>query len=178
MTIDGAALIGSRDVHRASQCYAMNPATIRLDAEDGGEEPEIAGIDLVGDDGQPVRLGFVPGNEFSDHVCERQNYLWLAHSKLRQAALAPELLLGDLPPAVTGTSRILRGDAVLWEKPFLSGEANMSHTIANFEHHHVPAIAVTGRAELVAIASPNAAVERLRGYADLDAIILCQPPQT
>ena len=25
---------------------------------------------------------------------------------------------------------------VLWEKPFLSGEANMSHSIANLEHHH------------------------------------------
>ena len=24
------------------------------------------------------------GNEFSDHVTERINYLWLAHSKLRQ----------------------------------------------------------------------------------------------
>jgi hypothetical protein len=25
---------------------------------------------------------------------------------------------------------------VIWEKPFLSGEANMSHSIANLEHHH------------------------------------------
>jgi hypothetical protein len=25
---------------------------------------------------------------------------------------------------------------VIWEKPFLSGEANMSHTYANLEHHH------------------------------------------
>ncbi len=24
----------------------------------------------------------------------------------------------------------------MWEKPFLSGEDNMSHTIANLEHHH------------------------------------------
>ncbi|MEO6718069.1 MAG: AraD1 family protein [Novosphingobium sp.] len=105
-------------------------------AEDGGEEPEIAGVYLIGGDGQPVRLGFVLGNEFSDHVVERQNYLWLAHSKLRQAALGPELLLGELPENVTGTSRILRDGAVLWEKGFLSGEANMSHTVANLEHHH------------------------------------------
>ena len=105
-------------------------------AEDGGEEPEIAGVYLVGGDCQPVRLGFVLGNEFSDHVCERQNYLWLAHSKLRQAALGPELRLGDLPASVIGTSRILRDGQVLWEKPFLSGEANMSHTLSNLEHHH------------------------------------------
>jgi hypothetical protein len=25
---------------------------------------------------------------------------------------------------------------VIWEKPFLSGEANMAHSIANLEHHH------------------------------------------
>jgi len=105
-------------------------------AADGGEEPEIAGLYLIGADGAPVRLGFCLANEFSDHVTEQQNYLWLGHSKLRQAALGAELLLGDLPRDVRGMARILRDDAVIWEKPFLSGEANMSHSIANIEHHH------------------------------------------
>lgn len=105
-------------------------------AKDGGEEPELAGIYLIGPDGTPWRLGFCLANEFSDHVTERHNYLWLAHSKLRQAALGPELLVGDLPADVRGTSRIVRDGATLWEKPFLSGEANMSHSIANLEHHH------------------------------------------
>jgi hypothetical protein len=105
-------------------------------ALDGGEEPEIAGIYMIAEDGSPVRLGFALGNEFSDHVTERHNYLWLAHSKLRQAALGPELLLGELPADVRGTSRIVRGGETIWEKPFLSGEANMSHHIANLEHHH------------------------------------------
>lgn len=105
-------------------------------ALDGGEEPEIAGIYLIAPDGAPVRIGFALGNEFSDHVTERGNYLWLAHSKLRAAALGPELLLGELPEDVRGTSRILRDGAVIWEKPFVSGEANMSHSIANLEHHH------------------------------------------
>ena len=105
-------------------------------ALDAGEEPEIAGIYLIDDDGTPVRIGFALGNEFSDHVTERGNYLWLAHSKLRTAALGPELLLGDLPGDVRGTSRILRDGAVLWQKPFLSGEANMSHSIDNLEQHH------------------------------------------
>lgn len=105
-------------------------------ALDAGEEPEIAGIYLIDADGTPVRLGFALANEFSDHVTERGNYLWLAHSKLRQAALGPELLIGDLPADVRGASRIVRGGQTIWEKPFLSGEANMSHTIANLEHHH------------------------------------------
>jgi hypothetical protein len=105
-------------------------------AEDGGEEPEVVGIYLIGPDGTPHRIGWALGNEFSDHVTERVNYLWLAHSKLRVASYGPEILVGDLPADIRGQSRILRGGQVIWEKPFLSGEANMSHTIANLEHHH------------------------------------------
>ena len=96
----------------------------------------MAGIYVIADSGQPFRVGFAVANEFSDHVTERINYLYLAHSKLRPAALGPELLVGDLPADVRGVSRIRRGEVTLWEKPFLSGEANMSHTIANLEHHH------------------------------------------
>ena len=105
-------------------------------ALDGGEEPELAGLYIIGADGTPFRLGFALANEFSDHVTERQNYLYLAHSKLRPCSVGPEMLVGDLPSSVEGTSKITRGDDVLFEKPFLSGEANMSHTIANLEHHH------------------------------------------
>ena len=105
-------------------------------AMDAGEEPEIAGIYIIGDDGTPFRVGFALSNEFSDHVTERVNYLYLAHSKLRNASFGPEILVGDLPPDIQGASRILRNGSVLWEKPFLSGEANMSHSIANLEHHH------------------------------------------
>jgi hypothetical protein len=105
-------------------------------ALDGGEEPEIVGIYVISPEGVPVRVGFALGNEFSDHVTERQNYLYLAHSKLRASSFGPELLLGDLPADVQGASRIRRGKEVLWEKPFISGEQNMSHTIANLEAHH------------------------------------------
>jgi hypothetical protein len=105
-------------------------------AQDGSEEPELAGIYLIGPDGTPFRLGFALANEFSDHVTERHNYLWLAHSKVRQAALGAEMLIDETPNDLRGTSRILRNGEVLWEKPFLSGEDNMSHTIANLEHHH------------------------------------------
>ena len=112
------------------------PLTAPGFAEDGGEEPEIAGIYIVGPDGEVHRIGWALGNEFSDHVTERVNYLWLAHSQLRVASYGPEILVGDLPADIRGTSRIRRDGAVIWEKPFLSGEANMSHTIANLEHHH------------------------------------------
>jgi hypothetical protein len=105
-------------------------------AEDAGEEPEMAGIYVIGRDGNPYRVGFALGNEFSDHVTERVNYLFLAHSKLRWCSFGPELRTGELPRNVKGMSRILRDGKVIWEKPFLSGEDNMSHTIANLEHHH------------------------------------------
>jgi hypothetical protein len=112
------------------------PLTMPGFAGDGGEEPEIAGVYLIDDACRPVRLGFTLGNEFSDHVVERENYLWLAHSKLRQAAIGPELRLGELPAHVKGVSRIFRDGTPVWDMPFWSGEANMSHSIANLEHHH------------------------------------------
>ena len=121
---DGSQLIGPGD-----------PLIMPHFAQDGGEEPELAGIYLIGADGVPCRLGLCLANEFSDHVTERHNYLWLAHSKLRRAALGSELLVGRPPEHVEGMSRIWRDGSVVWEQPFLSGEANMSHSIANLEWH-------------------------------------------
>ncbi|RFP18865.1 MULTISPECIES: AraD1 family protein [unclassified Duganella] len=106
-------------------------------ALDGGEEPEVAGLYVIGDDGQPYRVGYAIGNEFSDHVTERQNYLYLAHSKLRACGLGPALLVGEAPAHIEGTSRIYDVEGkVRWQKAFFSGEQNMSHTIGNLEHHH------------------------------------------
>jgi hypothetical protein len=122
---DGSQLVGPGE-----------PLAMPHFAKDGGEEPELAGIYLIGPDGTPFRLGLCLANEFSDHVTERHNYLWLAHSKLRQASLGPELLVGAPPEHVEGASRIIRDGATLWEKPFLSGEANMSHSLSNLEAHH------------------------------------------
>jgi hypothetical protein len=105
-------------------------------AEDHGEEPELVGLYLIDGDGRPRRLGFAIGNEFSDHVTERRNYLLLAHSKLRQCGVGPMLNTGVLPAHLEGMSRIRRAGALLWQKPFLTGEANMCHTFANLEYHH------------------------------------------
>ena len=105
-------------------------------ALDHGEEPELVGCYVIGDDGRPHRLGFAIGNEFSDHVTERRNYLLLAHSKLRQCGVGPMLNTGAIPDKLEGTSRIHRDGKTLWQKPFLTGEGNMSHSIANLEYHH------------------------------------------
>ncbi len=104
--------------------------------EDFSEEPEIAALYRIGKDGAPLRIGFALGNEASDHVTEKQNYLLLAHSKLRQCAIGPELLIGNLPSDIKGSSRIIRDGSVLWEKSFLTGEDNMCHSLYNLESHH------------------------------------------
>jgi hypothetical protein len=110
----------------------MSPAF----AGDGGEEAEVAGLYVIDAQGAPVRVGFCLGNELSDHVTERQNYLYLAHSKLRECSIGPELFLGELPSNLSGTVRILRNGKPVWSGSVISGEENMTHTIANLEHHH------------------------------------------
>ncbi len=105
-------------------------------ALDGGEEPELVGLYVIAETGDVLRVGFALGNEFSDHVLEKQNYLYLAHSKLRTSSFGPELLVGAPPGNIRGTVRILRGEDELWSAPFLTGEQNMTHTLANLEHHH------------------------------------------
>jgi hypothetical protein len=73
-----------------------DPLIIPAYALDGGEEPEIAGIYIIDVEGSPRRIGMAMANEFSDHVLEKQNYLYLAHSKLRSCALGPELVIDPL----------------------------------------------------------------------------------
>jgi len=105
-------------------------------ALDGGEEPEIVGLYVIGPDGTPWRAGFALGNEFSDHVSEGRNPISPGHAKLRPASFGPEILVGPLPPSVSGISRIVRGGSVVWQRPFLTGEDNMCRAIADLEHHH------------------------------------------
>lgn len=112
------------------------PLPVPGSARDAGEESELVGLYVIAPDATPVRVGFAVGNEFSDHVTERVNYLWLAHSKLRACSFGPEIVIGELPSDLQGESRIVRGGKVLWTRPFVTGEANMAHTLANLEHHH------------------------------------------
>ncbi|MFN8444121.1 MAG: AraD1 family protein [Caldilineaceae bacterium] len=105
-------------------------------ALDGGEEAELVGLYLIGDDGEVLRIGYALGNEYADHILERQNYLYLAHSKLRQCSFGPEILLGDAPGKIDGQVRIVRNGATLWSGDIHTGEENMTHWLSNIEHHH------------------------------------------
>ena len=97
-------------------------------SEDGGEEPEIGGCYVNDLDGTPCRLGFAIGNEWSDHVTEKTNYLWLAPSKLRSCSLGPELVVTEQFRSIRGRTRIYRGESVT----FVSGEFRTG------ERAHVP----------------------------------------
>ena len=112
------------------------PLTVPPHAEDGGEESEIAGIYLIDAAGLPRRLGLAIGNEFSDHVVEKKNYLYLAASKLMSCSIGPELV-SDAPfDSVAGEVRIERGGELIWSKTIRSGDAAMCHSLGNIEHHH------------------------------------------
>ena len=110
--------------------------TVPAHALDGGEEAEIAGIYVIGADGTPFRIGLTQGNEFSDHVLEAKNYLYLAESKLRDCALGPELVIDTKFDNVPGTATIERRGSMVWQAPQASGERWMCHSLANLEHHH------------------------------------------
>jgi hypothetical protein len=113
------------------------PLDVPNHGDDGGDEAEIAGVYLIGPDGTPHRVGLVQGNEFSDHVLEAKNYLYLAQSKLRSCSLGPEIVIGtDLSMEIRGEARIERGGKTIWAGPLASGEPWMCHTLANLEHHH------------------------------------------
>jgi len=103
---------------------------------DGGEEPEIAGIYIIDRKGQPVRIGFTTGNEFSDHIMEKKNYLYLAPSKLRTCSIGPELVITNDFSSLDGHVSVTRKGEELWSANIQTGENNMAHSLENLEYHH------------------------------------------
>ncbi len=112
------------------------PLDVPAFAGDGGEEPEIAGAYIVDPEGNPRRIGLAVGNEFSDHVTEKKNYLYLAPSKLHTCSLGPELVLDQDFEDVTGEVSVERNGSAIWSRSIATGQANMAHSLANLEHHH------------------------------------------
>jgi hypothetical protein len=112
------------------------PLVVPSYAEDGGEEPELAGVYVIDASGFPLRLGMTIGNEFSDHRLEQRNYLYLASSKLGNCSIGPELVINPDYSSVRGVVSIERGEACAWSKDILTGDKAMCHSLANIEHHH------------------------------------------
>jgi hypothetical protein len=112
------------------------PLIVPSFGDDGGEEPEIAGIYVVDEEGAPWRIGFSTANEFSDHVMEKKNYLYLAPSKLRTCSIGPEVVLEERFSALKGTVGIRRQGQPLWSSVIHTGQEYMAHSLANLEYHH------------------------------------------
>ncbi|MFD2099087.1 AraD1 family protein [Flagellimonas iocasae] len=105
-------------------------------ADDGGEEPELAGIYVVDKSGRPWRIGLSVANEFSDHIMEKKNYLYLAPSKIRQCAIGPEIVIDADFTEYTGEVSITRNGKELWKSAIKTGGTNMCHSLENLEYHH------------------------------------------
>jgi len=106
-------------------------------ALDGGEEPEIVGCYIIDTHGQPRRLGFALGNEWSDHETEKINYLYLAPSKLRMCAIGPTLNTHADFQDVSLRCTIERDTRTIYDSGELhSGEKWMCHSLRNLEDHH------------------------------------------
>jgi len=123
---------GSGNVLRAHG----NPLVIPPFGNDGGEEPEVAGVYVIDEKGQPYRVGFTTGNEFSDHIMEKKNYLYLAPSKLRNCAIGPELVINANFDDIEGSVSVLRQNNLVWSQQIKTGEKNMAHSLGNLEYHH------------------------------------------
>lgn len=126
--------------------YKGNGTTIRGHREpleipdfalDGGEEPELAGCYIIDNNGNPRRLGFVLGNEWSDHETENINYLYLAPSKLRPCSIGPELNTEFDFSDLTIRCSVQREGQTIYESGDLkTGEQFMCHSLGNCEDHH------------------------------------------
>ncbi len=105
-------------------------------ADDGGEEPEVAGVYIIDERGRPWRIGFCTANEFSDHQMEKKNYLYLAPSKIRNCAIGPELVIDIDFDDIIGKVGIIRETESMWRRTIKTGEKNMAHSLSNLEYHH------------------------------------------
>lgn len=123
---------GTGDVLKAHGEPLHQPAF----ADDAGEEPEVAAAYIVDHHGRPCRVGFAAGNEFADHVMEKKNYLYLAHSKLRQCSIGPELVIDEPFEDVPGKVTVTRDGKAIWSAEINSGQQHMAHSLANLEYHH------------------------------------------
>ncbi|MCE7057373.1 GguC protein [Algoriphagus sp. AGSA1] len=110
--------------------------TVPYFGDDGGEEPEIAGVYIIDRSGKPWRIGFTTGNEFSDHVMEKMNYLYLAPSKIRTCAIGPELVIDADFENYSGEVSVFRASEPIWSSAINTGQKNMCHNLANLEFHH------------------------------------------
>jgi hypothetical protein len=113
-----------------------DPLLVPNFAQGGAEEAELAAVYIVDPAGAPRRVGFTPGNEFTDHRTRKLNSLYHAGAKHRTCSIGPELAIGAEFSSVRGSVSIHRAGQPAWSKEIATGEEHMCHSLANLEHHH------------------------------------------
>ena len=114
----------------------FEPLTIPAYAEDGGEEAEIAGVYMIGDDGTPYRIGMATGNEFSDHQFREAELSEPRGLEAADLQRWSELVIGAGFHAVAGEVRIDARGETIWRRRSRPAKKICAHSLANLEHHH------------------------------------------
>ena len=113
-----------------------DPLVVPNYALGGGEEAELAAVYIIDPGGVPRRVGFTPGNEFTDHRTRKLNSLYHAGAKHRSCSIGPELTVGAEFSSIPGSVSLHRSGQPVWSREIATGEQHMCHSLANLEHHH------------------------------------------
>jgi hypothetical protein len=105
-------------------------------AASGAEEAELAGVWIIAPDGNPVRVGLTPGNEFADPAMASSDPRLLSHAKLRTCSIGPELVLDPDFTDVGGLVRVERAGKRIWSREVATGEDHTQFALAEVEEHH------------------------------------------
>lgn len=109
--------------------------TIRIPgyAKSGAEEAEIVGVYLIDPNRIPRRVGFSLGNEMADPALFDADANLYSHSKLRECAIGPELVLDAAFDSIGGKVSVARGNGDQWSHEIRTGEAHTEFSLAEIE---------------------------------------------
>jgi hypothetical protein len=130
-----AEALGYDSIYRGASDWRLLPAF------DHPEEPArclVTGTGLTHQASARNRQAMHAGGKKRAAVTDSMRmYQWgLAGGRPARGKIGPELIVGVKFDDVPGTVRIERKGKVIWTKQIFTGENNLSHTLANLEHHH------------------------------------------
>jgi len=109
---------------------------IPLLAKGVGEEAELVAIYIIDKNRVPRRVGFSLGNEFSDHLLEKENLYYLPQAKMLNCSVGAEIFPGELPNNMKGKIEILNKEEELtWGVDIETGWSKLIHSLENIENY-------------------------------------------
>jgi hypothetical protein len=120
---NGSTLIGSGQ-----------PLPMPAFARGAAPSPGLAGLYVIAEDGAACQVGWALAHAVTDPVL--MSGPGAGHASMRPTGLGPELLIGELPLALAGVARVLRGKAVVAELPVPLGSEAMTRPYAELAREH------------------------------------------